>query len=214
MSHPVKDAGLLVLRAGVGGVLIAHGCQKLFGWFGGGGLNSTAGAFESMGFTPGRPSALAAGLGEAGGGALIALGLATPVAGAAAAGTMIAASSSTKEPPAPPSPKPTPTDPVTTHRRRRPHTDQPVTTPTKGPSGTPTGPFPSQTIRNTDDSIIGKKKDDQHVVAAPPGSPGRSGFSRWCEGRRAGTRLLGSRRRVPARRRRFHRGVLPVRVVR
>lgn len=92
MSHPVKDAGLLVLRAGVGGVLLAHGCQKLFGWFGGHGLTATAGAFESMGFTPGRPSALAAGLGEAGGGALIALGLATPVAGAAAAGTMIAAS--------------------------------------------------------------------------------------------------------------------------
>lgn len=92
MSHPVKDAGLLVLRAGVGGVLIAHGCQKLFGWFGGHGLTATAGAFESMGFRPGRQSALAAGLGEAGGGALIALGLATPVAGAAAAGTMIAAS--------------------------------------------------------------------------------------------------------------------------
>lgn len=91
MSHPLKDAGLFVLRAGVGGVLIAHGTQKLFGWFGGHGLEGTANAFESMGFTPGRPSALAAGLGEAGGGALIALGLATPVAGAAAAGTMIAA---------------------------------------------------------------------------------------------------------------------------
>ena len=91
MSHPLKDAGLLVLRVGVGGVLIAHGTQKLFGWFGGHGLEGTAGAFESMGFTPGRPSALAAGLGETGGGALIALGLATPVAGAAAAGTMIAA---------------------------------------------------------------------------------------------------------------------------
>lgn len=91
MSHPLKDAGLLVLRAGVGGVLIAHGGQKLFGWFGGHGLEGTAGAFESMGFTPGLPSAIAAGAGEAGGGALIALGLATPVAGAAAAGTMITA---------------------------------------------------------------------------------------------------------------------------
>lgn len=55
MSHPVRDAGLLVLRAGVGGVLLAHGCQKLFGWFGGHGLTATAGAFESMGFAPGRP---------------------------------------------------------------------------------------------------------------------------------------------------------------
>ena len=91
MSHPLKDAGLVILRAGVGGVLIAHGTQKLFGWFGGHGLHGTAEAFESMGFTPGRPSALAAGVGEAGGGALVVLGLATPVAGAAAVGTMITA---------------------------------------------------------------------------------------------------------------------------
>jgi putative oxidoreductase len=92
MSHPTKDAGLLVLRVGVGGVLMAHGAQKLFGWFGGHGLTGTGAAFESMGFRPGYPSAVAAGVGEAGGGALIALGLATPVAGAAAAGTMITAS--------------------------------------------------------------------------------------------------------------------------
>jgi putative oxidoreductase len=91
MSHPLRDAGLLVLRAGVGGVLVAHGCQKLFGWFGGHGVAGTAKAFESMGFAPGVPSAVAAGIGEAGGGALIVLGLGTPVAGAAAAGTMVAA---------------------------------------------------------------------------------------------------------------------------
>lgn len=86
-----KDLGLLALRVGTGGVLLAHGSQKLLGWFGGGGLQSTAAAMESMGFTPGRESALAAGLGEAGGGALLALGLATPVAGAAAAGAMAGA---------------------------------------------------------------------------------------------------------------------------
>ncbi|WP_127128665.1 DoxX family protein [Georgenia sp. SYP-B2076] len=91
MSDSLKDAGQLLLRSGIGGVLVAHGCQKLFGWFGGHGLQGTAAAFESMGFRPGRPSALAAGLGEAGGGALIALGLGTPLAGAAAAGTMVAA---------------------------------------------------------------------------------------------------------------------------
>jgi putative oxidoreductase len=44
-----------------------------------------------MGFQPGRQSALAAGLGQAGGGVLIAVGLATPAAGAAAVGTMIPA---------------------------------------------------------------------------------------------------------------------------
>ncbi|QFR97628.1 DoxX family membrane protein [Streptomyces tsukubensis] len=83
--------GLFLLRLGTGGVLAAHGSQKLFGWFGGGGVEATGNAMESMGFTPGRANALAAGLGEAGGGALLALGLATPAAGAAAAGTMGAA---------------------------------------------------------------------------------------------------------------------------
>ena len=86
-----KDLGLLVLRVGTGGVLMAHGAQKLFGWFGGGGIEGTSKAMEQMGFLPGRQSAIAAGIGEAGGGALLALGLATPVAGAAAAGTMAGA---------------------------------------------------------------------------------------------------------------------------
>lgn len=86
-----KDLGLLALRSAVGGVLIAHGTQKLFGWFGGGGLEGTAQAMEHMGFTPGERSALAAGLGEAGGGALLAVGLATPAAGSIVAGTMAGA---------------------------------------------------------------------------------------------------------------------------
>ncbi|MEU3405171.1 DoxX family protein [Streptomyces sp. NPDC006670] len=86
-----RDLALLALRAGTGAVLMAHGTQKLFGWFGGGGLDKTAAAMEHMGFTPGRQSALAAGLGETGGGALLVLGLATPAAGAAAAGAMAGA---------------------------------------------------------------------------------------------------------------------------
>ncbi|MFD9129071.1 DoxX family protein [Kitasatospora sp. NPDC059571] len=86
-----KDLGLFVLRTAVGGVLFAHGAQKLFGWFGGGGLDGTAQAMEHMGFEPGRPSALAAGIGEAGGGALLAAGLATPAAGSIIAGTMAGA---------------------------------------------------------------------------------------------------------------------------
>ena len=86
-----ESAGLLALRVGVGGVLVAHGVQKLFGWLGGQGLEATGAAFEQMGFQPGRQSALAAGLGEAGGGLLITLGLATPAAGGAAAATMLPA---------------------------------------------------------------------------------------------------------------------------
>jgi putative oxidoreductase len=90
---PAHNLGLLTLRAGVGGVLFAHGAQKLFGWFGGPGIEGTAGAFDQMGFKPGRANAMAAGVAEAGGGTLIGLGLATPVAGSVAAGTMIAAAS-------------------------------------------------------------------------------------------------------------------------
>ncbi len=86
-----KDLGLFALRAAVGGVLVAHGTQKLFGWFGGGGLEGTAKAMEHMGFVPGHRSALLAGLGEAGGGAMLVAGLATPAAGAIVAGTMAGA---------------------------------------------------------------------------------------------------------------------------
>ena len=89
----VRDVGLLALRLGVGGTLAVHGAQKLFGSFGGGGIEGTAGFFESAGFTPGKVNAVAAGLGEFGGGLGLALGLATPAAGGAAAGTMVVAGS-------------------------------------------------------------------------------------------------------------------------
>ncbi|MEU2059007.1 DoxX family protein [Streptomyces sp. NPDC013455] len=86
-----RDLGLLLLRLGTGGVLAAHGAQKLFGWFGGHGLTGTGQFMESVGYAPGKASATAAGLAETGGGVLLALGLATPAAGAAAAGAMAGA---------------------------------------------------------------------------------------------------------------------------
>ncbi|TQJ87712.1 DoxX family protein [Streptomyces sp. SLBN-31] len=86
-----RDVGLLLLRLGAGGVLAAHGAQKLLGWFGGHGIEGTGQFMESVGYAPGRASATAAGLAEAGGGTLLALGLATPAAGAAAAGAMAGA---------------------------------------------------------------------------------------------------------------------------
>jgi putative oxidoreductase len=88
-----EDLGVLLFRVGLGGTLAVHGAQKLFGWFGGHGVAGTAGGMEAMGFQPPKVSAVLAGLGEAGGGTLLALGLATPVAGAAAASTMFAAGS-------------------------------------------------------------------------------------------------------------------------
>ncbi|MGW5905395.1 DoxX family protein [Streptomyces althioticus] len=87
-----RDLGLLLLRLGTGGVLAAHGTQKLFGWFGGGGIEGTGQFMDSIGYAPGKVSATAAGVAETGGGLLLALGLATPAAGAAAAGAMAGAS--------------------------------------------------------------------------------------------------------------------------
>ncbi|WP_055490149.1 DoxX family protein [Streptomyces sp. TP-A0356] len=86
-----RDVGLLLLRLGTGGVLAAHGAQKLFGWFGGGGIEGTGRFMETVGYRPGKASAMAAGLAEAGGGTLLVLGLATPAAGAATVGVMAGA---------------------------------------------------------------------------------------------------------------------------
>ncbi len=81
----------LVARVVVGGLFVGHGTQKLFGWFGGPGMEGTAGMMESLELHPPRRNALAAGAAEAGGGALLVAGLATPLASATLIGTMITA---------------------------------------------------------------------------------------------------------------------------
>ncbi len=81
----------LLLRLLVGGLFVGHGTQKLFGWFGGSGLEATANGFDSMGMRPGRRHAIAGGVGEAGGGAALALGLATPVASGVLTAVMLTA---------------------------------------------------------------------------------------------------------------------------
>ena len=86
------DAGLAVLHIVVGLLFVGHGAQKLFGVFGGHGLEGTAGFFESLGLRPGRFHAVAAGFNEFVGGALLALGLLVPVAAALLIATMVAAS--------------------------------------------------------------------------------------------------------------------------
>jgi putative oxidoreductase len=83
--------GRLLLRLSVGGFFFGHGTQKLFGWFGGHGLAATAEGFEKMGLRPGKANAIAAGAAVAGGGALLAAGLATPLAASALTATMLTA---------------------------------------------------------------------------------------------------------------------------
>jgi putative oxidoreductase len=71
--------GLLLLRVVVGGTLFAHGAQKLFGWFGGGGPSGTAGFFGQLGFRAPVVMAVLAGLAESSG-LLLAAGFVTPLA--------------------------------------------------------------------------------------------------------------------------------------
>jgi putative oxidoreductase len=85
------DVGRLLLRFTIGGTFFVHGTQKLFGWFGGHGPDGTGQFFESVGLRPGRRNAIAAGATETGGGILIALGLATPIAAAGISAVMITA---------------------------------------------------------------------------------------------------------------------------
>ncbi len=97
-TAPVRDTdtatlslGLLVLRLFVGLAMAAHGAQKLLGFGGGGGIDSTARYFEAVGFSPGTPYAILSGLVELGGGLLIAVGLALPLAAAAVVANMAGA---------------------------------------------------------------------------------------------------------------------------
>jgi putative oxidoreductase len=68
----------LILRAALGGFLAGHGAQKLFGSFGGPGIEGTSGFMEMLGLKPGKPWAVMAGLSEFGGGVLTILGLFSP----------------------------------------------------------------------------------------------------------------------------------------
>ena len=86
------EIGLLIVRVVVGALLVGHGSQKLFGWFGGYGLKGTGGYMESFGLRPGPLFAFAAGAAELTGGLAFATGLLTPVAAALVASTMLVAS--------------------------------------------------------------------------------------------------------------------------
>ncbi len=83
--------GRLLLRVTVGSLFIGHGTQKLFGWFGGHGLDATEQMFDKLGMRPGRRNAIAAGAAEAAGGAGLVLGLATPLSASVLTSTMLTA---------------------------------------------------------------------------------------------------------------------------
>ncbi|MFJ2555183.1 MULTISPECIES: DoxX family membrane protein [unclassified Streptomyces] len=83
------DVGLLLLRVVLGLTMAAHGSQKLFGWFGGGGLDGTGAFFSASGYPSGKAFAVVAGLTETLGGLGLAIGLLTPLMGAAVVGTMV-----------------------------------------------------------------------------------------------------------------------------
>jgi putative oxidoreductase len=75
------DLALLVLRLVVGLFFAGHGAQKLWGSFGGHGLEGTGQFFESLGIRPGRKNAQIAGTAEFLGGVLLVLGLLSPLGG-------------------------------------------------------------------------------------------------------------------------------------
>ncbi|MEH7419507.1 DoxX family protein [Neobacillus drentensis] len=83
--------GLLLIRLVIGLSFMAHGAQKLFGSFDGGGIKVFGEHFEKLGIKPGVTMALLAGLSEFIGGALFTLGLLTPLAGIVIAGSMVVA---------------------------------------------------------------------------------------------------------------------------
>jgi putative oxidoreductase len=90
-NSSTTDLGLLALRLTAGGLMAGHGAQKLFGAFGGYGVEGTGGWLESMGLKPGKTWAYLAGGGEFGSGVLTALGLLHPVGPISMFGPMIMA---------------------------------------------------------------------------------------------------------------------------
>ncbi|MDQ2649725.1 MAG: DoxX family protein [Actinomycetota bacterium] len=82
------NLALLVLRCGVGAVMLAHGINHIFR---GGKIAGTGRWFESLGMKPGVLHAWFASLAEVGGGAMLVLGLVTPLAASAVVGTMLVA---------------------------------------------------------------------------------------------------------------------------
>jgi putative oxidoreductase len=87
----MRDITLLGTRLVVGSYLAVHGAQKLFGAFGGPGLEKAGAGFHRIGLRPGKHLAAAAGITELGGGVLTAAGIADPAGPLAIMGAMTVA---------------------------------------------------------------------------------------------------------------------------
>jgi putative oxidoreductase len=90
-SWRAVDGAALLLRGVLGFLFVGHGAQKLFGWFGGAGIEGTTAFFKSIGIPAPHFFAVFVGLTELGGGLLIAAGLLTVAAAVALIGDMLVA---------------------------------------------------------------------------------------------------------------------------
>jgi putative oxidoreductase len=90
-SWGAVDGAAVLLRGVLGFVFLAHGGQKLFGWFGGAGIDGTAAFFKSLGIPASHVFAAFVGLTEFGGGLLLVAGLLTVAVSLALIGDMIVA---------------------------------------------------------------------------------------------------------------------------
>ena len=91
-GNDMRDVMLLGTRLVLGSYLAVHGAQKLFGAFGGPGLERAGAGFDRIGLTPGKPMAALAGATELGGGLLTVAGVADPAGPLAIIGAMTVAS--------------------------------------------------------------------------------------------------------------------------
>lgn len=89
--YNIADLLLLLARLTIGLGVASHGAQKLFGWFGGGGMQGTTGYLASLGLRPSGALAQLAGWSEFAGGILLALGALNPLGPVLVLGVMITA---------------------------------------------------------------------------------------------------------------------------
>lgn len=83
------DTGLLLIRVGLGAILFAHGLQKLTGWWGGPNLSGFQNYLSGLGFDYAQALSYAGPITEVIVGAMLVLGLLTPVAAAVGVAVLI-----------------------------------------------------------------------------------------------------------------------------